>query len=76
MTNHKCPTCGRLHQGDHPQPVQVKFERIQTTQPPDWLTEFRLAALAAGQTLSEWIGDCCVANLPAAVQRKLSDRRG
>ena len=72
----KCPTCGRLHQGDTVEPVQIKAERKNITQPQDWWIAFITAASVARMPLSEWIGDCCVANLPKSVQAKLSDRRG
>lgn len=44
------------------------------TQPADWWAAFEKQAGDNGQTLSEWVGDCCVANLPAKVQRQLSER--
>lgn len=44
------------------------------TQPADWWRAFSVQAQADGQSLSEWLGECGLANLPAKVQRSLSDR--
>ena len=49
-------------------------ERKNITQPGDWWLTFHEAAEKAGKTLSEWIGDCCVASLPKRSQAKLSER--
>lgn len=49
-------------------------QRKNITQPADWWAAFARQADADGQSLSEWVGDCCRANLPTAEQRKLSER--
>ncbi len=49
--------------------------RFLVSIPPDWLEQFKNQAVADGQTLSEWVCDCCVANLSAADQKNLSTRR-
>lgn len=46
------------------------------TMPPDWWEAFTRAALKAGQSLSEWMGDNLRECLPASERRKLSDRTG
>lgn len=53
-----------------------KAERRNITQPAAWWAEFEKAARRSGQTLSEWLGECGVANLPADVQAKLPERQG
>lgn len=47
--------------------------RIQITQPPDWVTAWKQQANTEGVSLSEWIGECCNANLPKTAE--LSERR-
>lgn len=49
-------------------------ERRSITQPADWWEAFEEAAKAEGTTLSEWIGACCVANVPVPVAERLSKR--
>jgi len=49
-------------------------ERRNITQPADWWAAFEVAAKAEGVNLSEWIGACCVANVPVSVAEKLSTR--
>lgn len=49
-------------------------ERKNLTMPPDWWTAFERAAKAAGQTLSEWIGNAGRKALPPAERKKLSER--
>lgn len=48
--------------------------RRNISQPADWWEAFRQQAEADEQSLSEWLGDCGLANLPASVQRSLSQR--
>ena len=48
--------------------------RLTLTQPDDWGKAFASQAAKEGKNLSEWIGDCCFANLPVSVQRQLGDR--
>lgn len=49
-------------------------ERKNITQPTDWWAAFEAEAKKEGLTLSEWVGACCVANLPASVARALPER--
>ena len=49
-------------------------DRKNITQPADWWAAFEKQAKANSQSLSEWIGDCCRANLPAGVADHLSNR--
>ena len=42
--------------------------------PADRKAAYVVAAKSCGMTLTAWIDDCCLANLPASVQRTLSDR--
>ena len=49
-------------------------ERKNITQPADWWAAFEAAAKVEGVNLSEWIGACCVPNVPAAVAKGLSER--
>lgn len=53
----------------------MKSERRMLTQPPDWWNAFSEAASRDGQTLSEWIGEVCAAQLTERQQTKLSKRR-
>lgn len=39
-------------------------ERRNISQPSDWWTAFERTAQQDGLTLSEWIGECCRANVP------------
>jgi hypothetical protein len=45
------------------------------TMPVDWWTAFLKQAQAEGISLSEWVGECCRANLPPRERRKLSKFR-
>jgi len=49
-------------------------QRIQVVQPPDWVEAFKKQATREGKNLSEWLGECAVANLPISVARDLSKR--
>ncbi len=49
-------------------------ERRNITQPADWWAAFEAEAKKDGLALSEWVGACCVANLPVAVSRGLTER--
>jgi len=49
-------------------------QRKNLTQPADWWAAFEKQATADGQTLSEWAGECMLANLPATVVVGLSER--
>ena len=47
-------------------------ERKNITQPADWWSAFEEAAKAEGLTLSAWVGQACVFQLPAS-KRLLSN---
>lgn len=49
--------------------------RKNITQPADWWAAFEDQANAEGVNLSEWVGACCVANLPVPVQKALRGRK-
>lgn len=53
----------------------IETARKQISCPPGYLAAFRTEAQNCGQSLSAWLGDCCVASLPAAVKRRLSERK-
>jgi hypothetical protein len=42
------------------------------TLPVDWWTAFLKQAQVEGISLSEWVAECCRANLPPKERRKLS----
>lgn len=42
--------------------------------PPDWWDAFEKQARKEGMSLSAWIGECCLANIPKTTARKLSTR--
>lgn len=50
--------------------------RKNVTQPSDWWASFERAAKEEGVTLSEWLGDCMLANLPKEERERLSKRPG
>ena len=54
----------------------MKTERRNLTNPPDHWAAFAVQAESEGVSLSEWIGACCIANLPPDVASRLSDRPG
>ena len=49
-------------------------DRKNITQPDDWWAAFVRQAQDEGLTLSEWMGECCIANLPKDRQQLLSGR--
>ena len=49
-------------------------DRRNITEPSDWWEAFEAAATASGMTLSAWMGDACVKQLPKTVAKKLSPR--
>ena len=49
-------------------------DRKNITQPADWWVAFEAAAESEGVSLAEWIGACCVANIPKDVAAKLTER--
>jgi hypothetical protein len=49
-------------------------QRRNLTQPADWWDAFAEQAAREGLTLSEWVGECCLAYLSAEVQQGLSNR--
>jgi|DEB0MinimDraft_10_1074344.scaffolds.fasta_scaffold06085_7 hypothetical protein len=53
----------------------MKAERKNITHPADWWYAFEEQAEKEGMTLSAWIGECCLANLPKEKQKKLSQRQ-
>lgn len=44
--------------------------------PPEHWEQFQLAADAAELSLSEWVGQACLKNLPASVRKGLPARKG
>ena len=48
--------------------------RRQITQPADWWAAFQKQADAEGLTVSQWLGECGLANLTAAERKQLSKR--
>lgn len=46
------------------------MKRVLLSIPEDWLAAFKAQASVDGQSLSEWVRDCCKANL----QKEASDR--
>ena len=52
----------------------MKTVNITISQPEAWRNAFRAAAMAKGQTLSQWMGDQCLAGLPKAQAKKLPKR--
>ena len=51
-------------------------ERRNVSQPADWWAAFEAQAQQDEQTLSEWLGDCGLANLPRDERKRLSERPG
>lgn len=49
-------------------------ERKNLSQPKDWWEAFAAQAEKEGMTLSAWLGECGLANLPKETVAKLSDR--
>jgi len=52
----------------------MRSERRCVTEPVEWWRAFGKQADAEGVSLSEWLGACGLANLPAAVVETLPDR--
>lgn len=52
----------------------MNSERRNITQPADWWAAFEVESKKEGVSLAEWVGACCVANLPVSVSRALSER--
>ena len=51
-----------------------KSKLMPTTQPVGWVEAFKTQAEIEGLSLSDWVGQCCRANLPLPIQKKLLDR--
>lgn len=49
--------------------------RRNLSQPKDWWEAFQSQAKKEAMTLSEWIAECCKANLDDSVASNLSERR-
>ena len=49
-------------------------QRKNITQPADYWLAFEAQAEKEDKTLSEWIGDKCLASLPPRVRKQLGDR--
>ncbi len=49
--------------------------QFKTSQLDDWAEAFRQQAERCGQTLSEWVGDCLLANLSRDLRKGLSERK-
>ncbi len=49
--------------------------RITTSQPEDWVLAFKEQSDRNGETLAEFIGDCCRSNLDKDLREGLSERR-
>ena len=45
------------------------------SQPVEYWDAFAEAARRRGKSLSEWMSDCCLAELPRRVRRNLPDRK-
>ena len=45
------------------------------TQPVEYWEQFQRQAAKEKKTLSEWVGECCVRRLPAAVRQRLPARK-
>lgn len=54
--------------------TKVETRLVTTSQPSDWVKEFRKVAKSQGMTLSEWIGHVCLSQLERPVRQKLSKR--
>ena len=52
----------------------MESDRKNITQPRDWWAAFAAAARRENVSLSDWVGQCCRANLPADERRALSER--
>jgi len=52
--------------------MSMTSERKNISNPRDWWAAFETQARADGMSLSEWVGECCKANLPKGT--KLSER--
>lgn len=50
-------------------------ERRNVTAPPDWWAAFEKAAEKDGKTVSEWLRDAGLAQLPKTVRAQLSEPR-
>ena len=50
-------------------------ERRNISQPADWWEAFEEQAKKDRMLLSAWMGECCIANLPASVKAKLTERQ-
>lgn len=69
MTKRKAPTRPARSDG------RPLAERMAISQPPEWWQAFREQARADGyRDFSEWVGDALLAQLPAAVRRRLPPR--
>lgn len=55
--------------------LMERNQRLETTQPEDWIKAFRKESAAKNLTVSEWLGLAGLAKLPASVRGKLSKRR-
>lgn len=53
----------------------MAVERKNISQPSEWWRAFEAEADRHGQTLSGWVADCCLANLPADVLKTLPTER-
>jgi predicted RNA-binding protein with PUA domain len=69
-----CNACKQHIPRDHTCEGDRMSARKNLTQPPDWWAAFQAQAKQDGQSLSEWAGDCMMANLPGDVSVGLSSR--
>jgi hypothetical protein len=53
--------------------MQTDTATSRLTLPVDWWNAFLAQSQAEGLSLSEWVGECCRANLAAKERRKLSE---
>lgn len=51
-------------------------KRFNITEPPEWWEAFKAQAKEEGMSVSEWLGECGLANLPREVRERLPERRG
>lgn len=49
-------------------------ERKNISEPAEWWRAFERQAALEGVSLSEWIGECGLANLPAEIRDELPER--
>ena len=56
--------------------IQMTSQRKNISQPADWWVAFSEQANRKGESLSEWIGDCCQIHVDTDLQYLFSERNG